>query len=137
MASWLASSAAAMSTLTGSSWRLKVDVGLEPGSYLARSDWGASGGRLRFNMDVDFEETPATMAEELVGPLQSTRTMAVQSDGSFVGFEGEKAVSFTGGGWCVQRGLGVSSMCKSKASLAKKPEHICRLAEVGRDLRPP
>ena len=35
--------------------------------------------------------------------------LAVQSEGSFVGFEGEKAVSFTGGGWCVQRGLGVSA----------------------------
>ena len=65
--------AAALSTLIGSSWRLKMDIGLEPGSYLARSDWGASGGRLRFNVDVDFEETQATVAEELVGPLAGAR----------------------------------------------------------------
>ena len=35
--------------------------------------------------------------------------LAVQSEGSFVGFEGEKAVSFTGGGWCVQRTIGASA----------------------------
>ena len=66
------SSAAAMSTLIGSRWQLKLDIGLEPGSYLARSDWGASGGRLRFNVDVDFEDTPSTVSEELVGPLSGT-----------------------------------------------------------------
>ena len=104
-----ASPAVALSTLTGSSWRLKLDIGLEPGSYLAKSDWGASGGRLRFNVDVDFEETPTAVAEELVGPLAGTRVLAVQSEGSFVGFEGEKAVSFAGGGWCVQRGIGSSA----------------------------
>ena len=54
-----------------------MDIGLEPGSYLARSDWGASGGRLRFNVDVDFEETPATVAEELVGPLAGSRIQSV------------------------------------------------------------
>ena len=72
------SPAAALSTLRGSSsligsrWQLKLDIGLEPGSYLARSDWGASGGRLRFNVDVDFEDTPSTVSEELVGPLSGT-----------------------------------------------------------------
>ena len=35
--------------------------------------------------------------------------LAVQSEGSFIGFEGEKAVSFTGGGWCVQRTIGASA----------------------------
>ena len=33
----------------------------------------------------------------------------MQSEGSFDGFEGEKAVSFTGGGWCVQRTIGASA----------------------------
>ena len=68
-----ASPAAALSTLIGSSWRLKMDIGLEPGSYLARSDWGASGGRLRFNVDVGFEEAQAPVAEQLVGPLAGAR----------------------------------------------------------------
>ena len=104
-----ASSAATVSTLTGSSWRLKLDIGLEPGSYLAQTDWGASGGRLRFNVDVDFEDTPTAVAEELVGPLAGTRALRCKTDGSFVGFEGEKAVSFAGGGWCVQRSLGASA----------------------------
>lgn len=98
-----------VSTLVGSRWRLKLDIGLEPGSYLARTDWGSSGGRLRFDAVVDFEEAPASEAEELVGPLSGTRVLRPQRGGTFVGFEGEKEVAFTSGGWCVQRRIGAST----------------------------
>ena len=43
----------------------------------------------------------------------------MQSEGSFVGFEGEKAVSFTGGGWCVQRTIGASAESEDATQQAR------------------
>ena len=95
------------STLLGTSWRLKLDVGLEPGSWMPKKidGWGASGARVLVDALVDFEASPVGESEELVGPLDQTRTLTARGGGKIVTFEGEQEVSFESGGWCVQRPL--------------------------------
>ena len=95
------------STLLGTPWRLKLDVGLEPGSWMPRKidGWGASGARVLVDAVVEFDAAPAGESEELVGPLDQTRTLTVRGGGTIVTFEGEQEVTFRSGGWCVQRPL--------------------------------
>lgn len=74
---------------------------------MARTGWGASEGRLILNTIVKFEEGIATEAEELVGPAKNTRVISAKGGAAtFVSFEGAQEVTFTSGGWCVQRTLG-------------------------------
>ena len=54
---------------------------------------------------ADFEESPARETEELVGPLDQTRTLSARGGGTTVTLEGEEQVPFVSGGWCVQRSL--------------------------------
>ena len=95
-----------VSTLQGTSWRVKLDIGLERGSWMPRTveGWGASGGRLLVDAVVDFEAASAAEGEELVGPQEKTRVLTVTSaPAKVVAFDGEREVAFTSGGWCVQR----------------------------------
>lgn len=95
------------STLLGTSWRLKLDVGLEPGSWMPKTvdGWGASGGRLLVDALVEFDDSPATEGEELVGPQARTQILKARGGSKYVTLDGEQEVSFTDGGWCVQRTL--------------------------------
>ena len=104
---WSTCSTGYTSTLLGTSWRLKLDVGFEPGSWMPKKidGWGASGARLLVDALVDFEASPAGESEELVGPLDQTRLLAARGGSKIVTFEGEQEVSFESGGWCVQRPL--------------------------------
>ena len=95
------------STLQGTSWRIKLDLGLEPGSWMPRTveGWGTSGGRLLVDALIDFAESSATEGEELVGPQAQTRILAARGVSKYVTLDGEQEVSFASGGWCVQRTL--------------------------------
>ena len=105
----LTAGATGMSTLIGSEWNLKLNVGIEPGSYLARTGWGASEGRIIVNTQVRFEEELMQEAEELVGPLATTRRLSICGDApTFVSMQGVQEVTFDSGGWCVQRKMGAS-----------------------------
>ena len=65
------SMATGASALTGSSWRLRLDVGRQPGSAMP-AEWAASGARLSLTLDVRFneEEAPSSMEERLLGPAK-------------------------------------------------------------------
>lgn len=95
------------STLLGTSWTLKLDIGLEPGSWMPRliDGWGASGARVAVDAVVEFGAAPAAEEEELVGPLRQTRVLTARGGGKIVTFQGEQEVTFESGGWCVQRPL--------------------------------
>ena len=81
--------ASGLSSLMGTTWNLKLNVGLEPGSYLARTNWGASEGRLIVNARVCFDEAMSTANEELVGPLSGTRVLSIDDGAStFVSLDG-------------------------------------------------
>lgn len=99
------------STLCGTSWRVTLDVGLERGSWMPKNveGWGASGTRLVVSTLVDFKEAPAQQGEELVGPQRQTQILTARGGGKIVTFEGEQAVTFESGGWCVQRPFGANA----------------------------
>ena len=95
------------STLFGTQWKVKLNVGLERGSYMSTTEWGKSGGRLIVDATVDFSFEPYDEAEDLVGPPEKTMKLGVVSGGKIVTLEGEKEVVFKPfGGWCVQRAIG-------------------------------
>ena len=104
----IASSCHCLSTLAGTRWNIKCNIGLEPGSAIQKSvpNWGDSGARIVVNALVEFDESLASESEELVGPLASTRILAAKGGGKIVTFKGEEEVAFSSGGWCVQRAFG-------------------------------
>ncbi|EOD20699.1 hypothetical protein EMIHUDRAFT_241908 [Emiliania huxleyi CCMP1516] len=107
----VASGASYTSTLIGTSSRVRLDIGLERGSWMPKNikGWGGSGARVVVSALVDFEAEPANEAEELVGPRSQTRVLNARGGGKIVTFDGEQAVDFTSGGWCVQRPLGAQA----------------------------
>mmetsp|Transcript_48740 Transcript_48740/g.110616 ORF Transcript_48740/g.110616 Transcript_48740/m.110616 type:complete len:290 (-) Transcript_48740:312-1181(-) len=99
------------STLTGTSWRLKLDVGREPGTWMP-NDWATMGARLALSMDIEFTDGQLMgdprqglgLQENLVGPASSTKKINVKGGpASFVSERGREEVAFLGGGWCVQQ----------------------------------
>lgn len=99
---------ATTSTLVGTTWRMKLNFGLEPGSWMPKTiaGWGASGTRMIVNVDVCFDANATGEAEELVGPQAQTRALTVLKTSSIVTIRGEEQVDILSGGWCVQRGMG-------------------------------
>lgn len=100
------------SSLVGTRWRLKLNLGLQPGSWMPQEidGWGASGGRLLVSADVVFEKKLIEGdGDVLVGPAGQTRVLRVLQGGSVVTERGEEKVEFLSGGWCVQRPIGWGS----------------------------
>ena len=100
--------ALSLSPLTGTQWRLNLDVGLQPGTWMPKRfpGWAESGARLGLDIQVEFTSKKSKTGESLVGPKQETYELAVTSpDGkcTFVSERGQEVVEFTSGGWCVQR----------------------------------
>ena len=116
--SLVATPSAALSTLASSRWRLKLNFGLEDGSWMPKTvdGWGESGARLLVTTDVAFEDGIVVRprdasgrsvdGETLVGPPGDTRVLRVLQTSSVVTERGEEAVAFGDGGWCVQRPFG-------------------------------
>ena len=96
------------STLVGTRWRVKLDVGLEDGSWMPKTveGWGASGARVIVNVDVDFDEALLGEGEDLVGPQAQTRVLTARNASTIVTARGEEQMAFASGGWCVQRTYG-------------------------------
>eukprot|EP00966_Prymnesium_polylepis_P014245 329141-Prymnesium_polylepis.1 len=87
----------ASGALTSSSWRLRLNIGREPGSAMP-AEWAASGARLSLTIDVRFDEADAGagMEERLLGPAKGTQVMSVLSrTASFVGSQGLVEVPMT------------------------------------------
>ena len=114
----VATPSAALSTLASSRWRLKLNFGLEDGSWMPKTvdGWGESGARLLVTTDVAFEDGIVVRprdasgrsvdGETLVGPPGDTRVLRVLQTSSVVTERGEEQVAFGDGGWCVQRPFG-------------------------------
>ena len=98
------------SPLTETKWKLNLDIGYQNGSWMPKRypGWGESGARLGINVDVQFSTQPSNQRESLVGPKDSTYILKVCNDKSstFVSERGLEEVTFTGGGWCIQRPTG-------------------------------
>eukprot|EP00568_Trieres_chinensis_P001655 CAMPEP_0183301350 /NCGR_PEP_ID=MMETSP0160_2-20130417/7498_1 /TAXON_ID=2839 ORGANISM="Odontella Sinensis, Strain Grunow 1884" /NCGR_SAMPLE_ID=MMETSP0160_2 /ASSEMBLY_ACC=CAM_ASM_000250 /LENGTH=295 /DNA_ID=CAMNT_0025463949 /DNA_START=19 /DNA_END=906 /DNA_ORIENTATION=- len=114
------------SSLTSTRWKLRLDVGLQPGSWMPKRfpGWAESGARLGLDVEVQFTNRPSATREVLVGPKDSTFELQVCSPTStFVSERGQETVNFTDGGWCIQRPN--NSVKNAQGSLVK-PEGLLR-----------
>jgi len=94
------------SSLESTRWKLRLDVGLQPGTWMPKRfpGWGESGARLALDVDVEFSGGSSPSQESLVGPKDMTYVLNVCGGTSkFVSEAGEQQVTFVGGGWCIQR----------------------------------
>eukprot|EP00532_Pseudo-nitzschia_australis_P016076 CAMPEP_0168261254 /NCGR_PEP_ID=MMETSP0141_2-20121125/8957_1 /TAXON_ID=44445 /ORGANISM="Pseudo-nitzschia australis, Strain 10249 10 AB" /LENGTH=335 /DNA_ID=CAMNT_0008199343 /DNA_START=230 /DNA_END=1237 /DNA_ORIENTATION=- len=120
------------SRLTSTKWRVRLDVGLQPGTWMPKRypGWAESGARLVVDADIEFtdDRLPSNRkGESLIGPKEQTGILKVNHLGSstwsgnsnnginkysndkpynpstFVSEKGTQTVKFTDGGWCIQR----------------------------------
>jgi len=94
------------SLLADTQWKLSLDVGLQPGTWMPKRfpGWAESGARLGLGVEVEFSNTPSKEGEALVGPFSDTYELTVISPpAKFVSAKGEETVKFTTGAWCIQR----------------------------------
>jgi hypothetical protein len=114
------------SSLARTQWKLRLDVGLQPGTWMPKRfpGWAESGARLGLDLQVEFTNVPCSTGEALVGPRAETFELAVTSPVStFVSERGEEQVEFTGGGWCVQQPTGA---IRNASGSSVKPEGLLR-----------
>ncbi|CAB9504498.1 expressed unknown protein [Seminavis robusta] len=115
------------SLLVGTEWKLQLDIGLEPGTWMPKRypGWAESGARLGLQVAVQFTNAPSTTAESLVGPLTDTYQLKVTSPpATFVSVDGQQTVEFEWvGGWCIQRPQ--SDIRNTEGGLVK-PEGLLR-----------
>jgi hypothetical protein len=95
------------SLISNTKWKLRLDVGLQPGTWMPKRfpGWGASGARLPVDVDIEFLTRPSPRRESLVGPKAETFVLQVSGDApsTVVSERGQEEVVFADGGWCVQR----------------------------------
>lgn len=91
--------------LVGTKWRLKLDLGREPGTWMP-PEWGASEGRLGVGVEIEFTDRLVIpfSSEGMVGPAHNTNVLAVRNGPStFVSERGTQEVRFLDGGWCAEQ----------------------------------
>lgn len=115
------------SRLTDTRWRVRLDVGLQPGTWMPKRypGWAESGARLVVDAEIEFTDDllPQNLrGEPLVGPKEETGILRVNHLGkssterkkstdkdqpynpsTFVSEKGTQTVTFTSGGWCIRR----------------------------------
>lgn len=114
------------SLLADTQWKLQLDVGLQPGTWMPKRfpGWAESGARLGLGVEVEFSNIPSQQGETLVGSLAGTYQLSVTSPPTkFVSAQGEETVEFTSGGWCIQRPT--ANVRNAKGGLVK-PEGLLK-----------
>lgn len=115
------------SPLVDTEWKLQLDIGLEPGTWMSKRypGWAESGARLGLSVSVQFTKARSTTSESLVGPLTETYQLKVTSPPvTFVSVHGQQTVDFNWiGGWCIQRPE--ANVRNAQGSLVK-PEGLLR-----------
>ena len=99
LASSFVNAMATPATIGGGTWRVSLNVGREPGTYMPE-DWASSGARLAFPVDVEFTTAAATQyQEDLLGEAEGTCRLRVVNPGKFIGSSGEVTVETKHGAW--------------------------------------
>lgn len=115
------------SPLIDSQWKLNLDVGLQPGTWMPKRfpGWAESGARLGLDISIQFTDQPSSTVETLVGPKSDTFQLKLcNSSSKFVSEFGEQNVEFSDiGGWCIQRPTGD---VRNAAGSFVKPEGLLR-----------
>ena len=111
------------SLLTTTKWKIRLDVGLQPGTWMPKRfpGWAESGARLVVDADIEFTDDMlpnGERGEPLIGPKEQTGIVKVNhlnkdnnnnnnnksyNPSTFVSEKGTQNVTFTKGGWCIQR----------------------------------
>jgi len=115
-----------LSPLVNTKWKVRLDIGFQPGSWMPKRfpGWAESGARLLLDTDVIFSKEPSQIREGLVGPKDQTYVLQVCGGPSrFVSEKGEQQVTFTSGGWCIQR---PTNNIKNVEGSLVKPEGLLR-----------
>lgn len=95
--------------LAGSSWRITLNVGREPGMHQMPEDWAKSGARLSLPLEISFTDDLVSGSDpggdwlwtiEELACCPSRRLLATA--GSFVGAQGEVNVPVHHGGWLAE-----------------------------------
>mmetsp|Transcript_2689 Transcript_2689/g.7477 ORF Transcript_2689/g.7477 Transcript_2689/m.7477 type:complete len:312 (-) Transcript_2689:113-1048(-) len=116
------------SSLARTRWKLLLDVGIQPGTWMPKRfpGWGESGVRLPLQVTVEFTSQSSPAGETLVGPKADTFVLKVcdkDSTTTFMSEFGEQTVTFADGGWCIQRPT--ADILNAEGS-AVKPEGLLR-----------
>lgn len=121
------SASTSISLLANTRWKLRLDVGLEPGTWMPKRfpGWAESGARLGLDVTVEFslQENNTERRESLLGP-GGALVAKVCSTEPFVSERGQEQVIFSNtGGWSVQRPQGD---IKNSAGGLVNPEGLLR-----------
>ena len=130
------------STLVDTQWKIQLNIGLQPGTWMPKRypGWAESGARLGLDVEIEFTNTPLTTAssgekgDPLIGRIEETYQLKVLSKSdpsntenpksSFVSENGVETVEFNPvGGWSIQRPQ--NSIKNTEGGLVK-PEGILR-----------
>jgi hypothetical protein len=124
------------SILTNTKWKVQLDIGLQPGTWMPKRypGWAESGSRLVFDAEIEFTDDllPSNVpGEPLIGPKDQTGIIRVNYlnacndsySSTFVSEFGTQNVTFAtqGGGWCIQRPI---SNVRNADGIHVKPEGI-------------
>lgn len=119
----IVSAANQKSPFVNSRWILRLDFGLEPGSFMTQRfpDWAASGARLGVPVELLFTDIPATTdipenahhrVVQVVGNKVNDHPVVVYRvkvsptfNSTFVSERGEERVTFVGGGYSMERSM--------------------------------
>ena len=115
-----------LSPLVGTTWKVNLDVGLQPGTWMPKRypGWAESGARLGLTIEIECTSQKSSESEFLVGPKDETYVLQVTSPNtSFVSERGTEEVSFKNGGWCVQR---PQNSVKNASGNLVKPQGLLR-----------
>jgi hypothetical protein len=94
--------------LEGTSWKLSLDIGREPGTWMPK-DWGVSGERLKLNLEFEFTENQLYDREEFLGGIGDARILQVKGNEMTLApslTEGSRKIRVLDGGWRVAKGQG-------------------------------
>jgi hypothetical protein len=94
--------------LEGTSWKLSLDIGREPGTWMPK-DWGVSGERLKLNLELEFTDDQLYDREEFLGGIGDARILHVKGNELTLApslTEGSRKIRVLDGGWRVAKGQG-------------------------------
>ena len=113
------------SNLVHTDWKLSLNVGLEPGTWMPKRfpGWAESGARLGLDVSVHFDSAPIQERESLLGNAPTMAVRVTSDESIFVSERGQDRVQFTNGGWSIQRPNG---NIRNAAGDAVRPEGLLR-----------
>jgi len=95
-------------TLEDTYWKVQLNIGREPGTWMPKT-WGASGERLLLNLEVHFTDEQLYSRDEFLMGLGNARICRVVNRELAIAptmTEGSKSIRLKDGGWRIAKGEG-------------------------------